>query len=480
MIEKQSNLLSPMSTPTVVRQTKEPEPTPAPTTPMQPTKRAAPQAPTTPLPVLGAKRKEFDDPEPPPPAKKKSRAPIKSRVPKPINYDPSDPSCPEVPGPVWIFFTTIRDILLNAPNRELPIHTIIEEFQKDREKLGLVYPPYRVENFVLMGLNFLQDPPNVSTPGQKDKPLDLPKPKTPVAKSRPKSSKTPETVSPSLTVVEGGTPLSPPTGNQGSLQTLLNAPQTEPASSATQPTPEIIPTAVPVVEEQSHSSAFVRYNANTQLWRWVGEVDEEIIREELDTLELLFYFAVTRKQVNNDHSLVNLVPVKHQKCSITIPESSIDEVELFRQQEYQRYLAPERSFTYSFRDSQVVVAPMKRGLGNQSQKPRDHFLLRNDRPPHISLLCLVRDAAARLPGGIGTRPDVAVLLRDSQYIVQEVSEAKLNSVVSGALDRLHVEQDPCVRYDGEQKLWIYLHRRRKEFNFGMIFCGYFFVIVFDY
>ena len=57
---------------------------------------------------------------------------------------------------------------------------------------------------------------------------------------------------------------------------------------------------------------------------------------------------------------------------------------------------------------------MKRGPGSQSQKARDHFLLHKDRPPHISLLCLVRDAAARLPGGIGTRPDVAILLKDSQ------------------------------------------------------------------
>lgn len=38
--------------------------------------------------------------------------------------------------------------------------------------------------------------------------------------------------------------------------------------------------------------------------------------------------------------------------------------------------------------------------------------------------------------------------------------ANLNSIVSGALDRLHYEPDPCVKYDSEKKLWIYLHKNR--------------------
>lgn len=32
--------------------------------------------------------------------------------------------------------------------------------------------------------------------------------------------------------------------------------------------------------------------------------------------------------------------------------------------------------------------------------------------------------------------------------------------MSGALDRLHYENDPCVRYDSDKKLWIYLHKDR--------------------
>jgi len=42
----------------------------------------------------------------------------------------------------------------------------------------------------------------------------------------------------------------------------------------------------------------------------------------------------------------------------------------------------------------------------------------------------------------------------------------LNTVVSGALDRLHYEKDPCVKYDVSRKLWIYRHRSRAEDEFG--------------
>mgnify|MGYP005995220159 CR=1 FL=1 len=116
----------------------------------------------------------------------------------------------------------------------------------------------------------------------------------------------------------------------------------------------------------------------------------------------MFYFALTRKQISECDNKVNLVTVKQQKCTSTIRSSTSEEIEAFRAQELERYQAPERPYRYRFRDYESVIAPMKRGLGNQSQKAREHFLLKNDRPPHISLLCVVRDAAARLPGGIGT------------------------------------------------------------------------------
>jgi len=86
--------------------------------------------------------------------------------------------------------------------------------------------------------------------------------------------------------------------------------------------------------------------------------------------------------------------------------------------------------------------------------------LRKDRPSFITILSLVRDAAARLPDGVGTRADICELLKESQYINEDIPDDKLSTIVSGALDRLHYEDDPCVKYDNEKKLWTYLHRDR--------------------
>ena len=86
---------------------------------------------------------------------------------------------------------------------------------------------------------------------------------------------------------------------------------------------------------------------------------------------------------------------------------------------------------------------------------------------------------------------LCVVVRDSQFIQGHVSDiqvtslthhtqtpplsvcvclslspSQLNNAVSGALDRLHYEKDPCVRYDSTRKVWIYLHRGRSEADFG--------------
>ena len=92
-------------------------------------------------------------------------------------------------------------------------------------------------------------------------------------------------------------------------------------------------------------------------------------------------------------------------------------------------------------------------------------MLKTDRPPRVTVLCLVRDAAARLSENIGTRSDVCILMRDLQYIVEDISDEQLNQVVSRGLDRLHYENDPCVQYNGNTKLWVYLRGDREEDDF---------------
>jgi len=82
----------------------------------------------------------------------------------------------------------------------------------------------------------------------------------------------------------------------------------------------------------------------------------------------------------------------------------------------------------------------------------------------VTLLCLARDAASRLPDGVGTRADIIDVITQSQWIKVDTANQQqldqLNCIVSGALDRLHYEPDQCVRYDAEKKLWIYQHKDR--------------------
>lgn len=117
---------------------------------------------------------------------------------------------------------------------------------------------------------------------------------------------------------------------------------------------------------------------------------------------------------------------------ITISPSSEEAKAHFRKEEYVRYFVPYRAFLYTAADgTKSAVAPMSRFGGKMTSKVREHFMLKSDRPPCFTVLRVVRDAASRLPSGIGTRADVCALIRDSQYIVEHVSDFELNQVTSG-------------------------------------------------
>ncbi|CAL5334844.1 unnamed protein product [Camellia sinensis] len=158
--------------------------------------------------------------------------------------------------------------------------------------------------------------------------------------------------------------------------------------------------------------------------------------------------------------------LRAQKSLSTISPSSDEVRTYFHREEILRYSIPERAFSYTALDGKKsTVAPLRKCSGKPSARVRDHFMLKNNRPPHVTVLCLVRDATARLPGSMGTRADVCTLIRDSQFVVDEISDSQLNQVVSGALDRLHYELDPCVKYDRDRHLWVYLHGEREEEEF---------------
>lgn len=244
----------------------------------------------------------------------------------------------------------------------------------------------------------------------------------------------------------------------------------------------------------------VFYEKSTKSWSWIGPVpasssDHETVEEETSSeawglphkmlVKLVDSFAnwlksgqetlqqigslpappVTLMQPNLDEK-ERFRDLRAQKSLTTISPSTEEVRAYFRKEEVLRYSVPDRAFSYTAADGRrSIVAPLRRCGGKPTSKARDHFMLKPDRPPHVTILCLVRDAAARLPGSIGTRADVCTLIRDSQYIVEDVSDAQINQVVSGALDRLHYERDPCVQFDGDRKLWVYLHREREEEDF---------------
>lgn len=69
-------------------------------------------------------------------------------------------------------------------------------------------------------------------------------------------------------------------------------------------------------------------------------------------------------------------------------------------------------------------------------KAREHPLLLSKRPPYVTILTLVRDAAARLPNGEGTRAEVRLnFVTLSRFIIPQLNRfARKLIVVSDFVD----------------------------------------------
>jgi hypothetical protein len=206
---------------------------------------------------------------------------------------------------------------------------------------------------------------------------------------------------------------------------------------------------------------------STATWKWVAD-PQEVTAEKLERAEQLFFFALCRHQIiTTDNGEELHFDALKAKGGVTINPTPPHLVEEFRQQERERFKNCDKPFVYVQDGVKSVVSPVK-GTPATQGKARDHPLLKPDRPSAATVLALARDAASRLPGGVGTRADIVVLIRDSQYIREGISDVQLNHLVSGALDRLQGDLDPCVRYDSEQKLWVYLHRLRTVDSFAVL------------
>ncbi|CAN7984586.1 unnamed protein product [Ixodes hexagonus] len=212
---------------------------------------------------------------------------------------------------------------------------------------------------------------------------------------------------------------------------------------------------------------YLDYKEKQQQWQWIGAGRDS----DLQSQALCDHWLQGREQVATDALDASQGSPPPPKCTTdwTVRPTTDEERGDYRNQECVRYQNPHRAFTFRVHGYEAVVGPVKGVYGKESgvNKAREHSLLVSDRPPFVTILSLVRDAAARLPNGEGTRADICELLKDSQYLAP-ASDQQIHTVVSGALDRLHYEKDPCVKYDVNRKLWIYLHRSRTEDEFEKI------------
>uniref|UniRef100_UPI00398ECD8A nuclear factor related to kappa-B-binding protein isoform X2 n=1 Tax=Pristiophorus japonicus TaxID=55135 RepID=UPI00398ECD8A len=219
----------------------------------------------------------------------------------------------------------------------------------------------------------------------------------------------------------------------------------------------------------SNFTPYVNCRERGQHWKWIGSGRDS--EKEMSSLCQLWFEVKDQTFSKESEDLPDITPpTPRVRTDYVVRASTGDEKRVFQEQERQRYSQPHRAFTFRMHGFDSVVGPVK-GVFDKDpslNKAREHSLLRSDRPAYVTILSLVRDAAARLPNGEGTRAEICELLKDSQFLAPEVTSAQINTVVSGALDRLHYEKDPCVKYDIGRKLWIYLHRNRSEEEFERI------------
>ncbi|XP_067662843.1 nuclear factor related to kappa-B-binding protein-like [Haliotis asinina] len=213
---------------------------------------------------------------------------------------------------------------------------------------------------------------------------------------------------------------------------------------------------------------YLDYKERAQQWKWIGMGRDT----ETELAPLFQHWMRNKDNVMADglDSSQGSPPPPRAKTAFVVRPTSQEEKATFQEQEKKRFENPHKAFIYHMHGYESVVGPVKGvySKDNAMNKAREHALLVSDRPAFVTILTLVRDAAARLPNGEGTRGDICELLKDSQFLAPGVTDTQINTVVSGALDRLHSEKDPCVKYDVNRKLWIYLHRNRTEEEFERI------------
>jgi len=213
-----------------------------------------------------------------------------------------------------------------------------------------------------------------------------------------------------------------------------------------------------------NSNIFCKENSSSEDDEYVPELSESIDEAKVAVSTKKEKRETKLREPGELDELLSGSRFQDMKCyknQITIEPRSKEWIEYYRKQEVARYGNPTRPWLYYNENSSTsIVGPVAKKQVGSNSKPREHQCLVKERPACITILCLTRDAASRLPDGIGTRADICELITDSQYLVPNTAGDNISNIVSGALDRLHYESDPCVKYDTERKIWIYLHKKR--------------------
>jgi hypothetical protein len=223
------------------------------------------------------------------------------------------------------------------------------------------------------------------------------------------------------------------------------------------------------------SGAFVEARGDG-VWVWIGgvpPVDDAkamgALNYRLQVLGQLFAFVASRRAQadmvpNSEMHISRLAAIsaltegRVVRNAFTLAHLSADAVAVIQQQEYLRYATAPAPFAYANDQQFTQSAPLSPPEG---AKARHHALLRDDRPPNVTLQSVVADALARMPGGVASRADLVVQVVASPFFDRgNRSDVELVPMLSGALERLRTAADPMVRFAPEQSLWIYLWRAR--------------------
>ncbi|KAK6316812.1 hypothetical protein J4Q44_G00122120 [Coregonus suidteri] len=183
---------------------------------------------------------------------------------------------------------------------------------------------------------------------------------------------------------------------------------------------------------------YVAFRESSQQWKWIspspdGEKDlSALCQLWVDSKDLV----VVKTECEELTEMTSPTP-RVRWTNYVVRASTGDQRHVFQVQEQHRYDQPHKAFTFRMHGFESVVGPVKGVFDKEMSlnKAREHTLLRSDRPAYVTILSLVRDAAARLPNGEGTRAEICELLKDSQFLAPDVTSAQVNTVVSGALEK---------------------------------------------